>query len=217
MKETPLHVEEEEEQRLLKSGIESAVGHTVGMMYSSMTDSSWTEGPSVDLFEGLVCKVRFQVLPTGCDFESAQRVNLRMDCEGIQCSAQELFDHGTLMAREIDKWEAVFKAQDTELLRDIQMEEVHPAVQYDDDEFISCSRMYNVNGEAEEDIVFVHAAKTVNIYQTAFHESSGSLEDVNCQVSSEECKLLVTTNTGIAIKESPNSPSVKRPEAEFHR
>lgn len=212
-----MQVEEEEEQRLLKSGIESAVGHIVGMMYSSMTDSSWDEGQKFELLEGMTCRFRFQLLPTGCDFSNAQRINTRIDCDGIACSPQDLIEHGAAMARDIGKWEATFKAQDSELLKDIHVEEVHPAVHYDDNEFISCSRMYSKSARPEEELIFVHAAKAVEIYQTAFQQPENTFGDVNQPLSSEKCWLLVSTTTDIAVKDRPQSDQVRRSNNGFHR
>ncbi|GBG24172.1 Hypothetical Protein FCC1311_003902 [Hondaea fermentalgiana] len=72
----------EEQFRLLHKGTESAIGQIVGLMFTSMADSSWTWSTMDTLtHDGTYQKSRMamQPLPLGCDAQKAKRINARIE------------------------------------------------------------------------------------------------------------------------------------------
>ncbi|GBG34554.1 Hypothetical Protein FCC1311_107782 [Hondaea fermentalgiana] len=71
-------VQPEEKYRLLCEGIESASGQVMGLLYTSVRDSSWCQAHTVTLGE-IPVTVKYQHLPLGTSAIAATRTNLRLD------------------------------------------------------------------------------------------------------------------------------------------
>lgn len=208
-KDTPLQVETEEEQRILRSGIESATAHIVGIMYSSMCDSSWTVTNSFEV-DGVVCTCRYQLLPTGCRFEEATRVNLRVDCQELNVSAEDVMDYVVRTSNDIESWATKFGDTPDAMYKDVALEVVHPKFACSDDEVIACVRCLAPKDKPEREEIFVHATKNVNLYSTAFVDKNTFYENPDCRLTPLSCKMLVGTTADIQIAKPGEADRLQR-------
>lgn len=193
----------------MKSGIESATAHIVGIMYSSVCDSSWTVANSFELIEGVIATCRYQLLPTNSCFEEATRVNLRVDCHSVPFCAQELVEHIVDKTHNMSDWYVRHKNTPWSMYNDISMTNVLPRVAVNDDEIVSCIRIVAPKDKPEKEAIFIHATKSVDLYSTAFlGKDPYSSEDY--EATPYPCKLLVGTTCDIKLEESDEMDGIQR-------
>ena len=186
----------------MKSGIESATAHIVGIMYSSVCDPSWKTTTSFEVMDGIICTCRYQLLPTNCRFEDATRVNLRMDSAQLPFAAEQLVEHIVKKSGNMDDWALRHKDTPWAMYRDTILENVHPKVKCDEDNFVSCIRVAAPKEKPEREAIFVHATKDVDLYSTAFLRQDSEGESANAHLSKHRCKVLVGTTSDIKIQVS---------------
>lgn len=212
-KDDSLQVEEEEEKRIMRTGVESAMGHIVGVMYGSMSDPSWESLGTYEVLDGIFLHFRYQLLPTGSTPEDAQRINIRTDCTNLPISSESLFRNMAAIKRNVNgfrKWWT-----DKAILQNIILEEVHPVVTFDDEEFIACTRCLVPKNAPVRQAIVVHVAKTVDLYPTAFINADDYDSDTEFLLTQQRYKLLISTTSDIKVTEVEGSQLERAKE--FHR
>jgi len=81
-----------DQDRILLSGMSSALGQTLGLLYTSAADPSWKESCR-DFVKGHEVILRTQYLPIGSDYKTASRHSLRLDTFSPNITAKSLVQH----------------------------------------------------------------------------------------------------------------------------
>lgn len=192
-------MEEEEQERILKGSVESAVGHMVGIMYSSMSDSSWKEGKPIDVGFDIETQWWYQILPYGATYKDAERINIRFDRNNFPCTSEEYFQHQWNISKDVNTYREFISRRGEDQWMDFGLKEVFPVVDLGEDAMITCCAVHMPRENPIKQAVYVHSTKTVGIYSTAYPGTIEKLDDE--ATTAKPCHVIVHTCSDVKVTE----------------
>ena len=207
---TPLETTNVENTRMMTSAAESTVSQAIGLIYSSMNESTWNKANILEVDPGdgaPLQKVfpRWQLLPIGSSWKDARRVNIRTDFRDVPVESSELADYFWSVASRIDVLQAKFRS--VPHLKEFELQEVFKKTKITDKEEIQCIAMSRPDGNKLSEGMFVASLKEVNIHPMAYGDNTDD------EAPLETVKIFTTTTCNINIEsEAAKTGEVERVE-----
>ena len=162
---------EEENSRVMKSCVESAIGQMVGLSYSSLVDPTWVKGKPLTLvLDENACiqcqaEMRYQCLPVGSTVADALRINIRFDIPGFPANASATSEFLTAISTDVAKLRRQYDESSFHFGLDIT--EAFPFRRIGESMF-ACFRFVHTFGENKLTSLMVSSSKEVAMYPEAF-------------------------------------------------